>query len=636
MAAFLEPCRSVFFRWQGTLDDLLPKSHLARFIWEVLQSADFSSMEARYKSVHGGSGRPPYHPRILAALWIYGMSQGIEAASGIVAACKERDDFRWIAGGLQPCDQTLLNLLKMGKPLVSVWAEVLLAMQSAGLIDFSAVFEDGTKLRANASRRSFHSAAEIHGIIENLVESIACKEQEQSDSTKPERTCALDRQLRALRQRLCRAEQAIAQLCERAGRRGDSADGPDRSSSEASPSPSGGEQNPIKRGFGHDSFRHVEELDVMVCPADQQLLLIGTYPTDNRRGSYKLYGRRDCGDCQLKEQCTRARGRRLKVVMTAKKPEAEDTQTSPGENDGNASKTTTAGKKQSESTPQASLTDPEALLMLATSEKRWQPSFNADLVVTRDGIIVSQFLTNRPTDFNNFEPALSSVLSTLGTPDAWVGDGHYGTYANLLVADREGVTLYAPSTASNMLRLRPDAASDVDSREETPDARRGQRFDLLSFQHVPERDVMVCRAGEELQFIGTYANGNGAGSYRLYGRRDCTSCSLKNECTRARGRRLKVPSREQDSTMPGDSLTHKLRDLGKARDDRMEQDNDQMMQLRRQTVEPANAHLKQHGLGRFHVRGLRRCSAVLTLACIAHNLTKWHGKEVMKTMTAAA
>ena len=603
-------------------------------MWEILLSLDFDSMEARYKSVHGGPGRPPYHPRVLSALWIYGMSQGFETAVRIAEACTLRDDFRWIAGGLQPCDQTLLNLLKMGEPLIAVWEQVLLAMQSAGLIDLSVIFEDGTKLRANASRRSFHTAEEIHAVIGKLVESIAAKEQERSDSTNPEFTCTLDRQLLALKDRLRRAEQAIEQLCERAHRRGDSPDAPDRRSSQASPSSSGKQQNPAKRLFGRDSFRHDEEQDVMVCPADQQLRLIGIYPTDNGRATYKLYGRRGCGDCELKGQCTRAQGRRLKVVIPSKKPKAEDTQASADENKSSLSKANTAGKKErSGGGPQASLTDPEALLMLATSEKLWQPSFNADLAVTRDGFIISQFLTTRATDYHSFDPALRFVLSTIGTPEAWVGDGHYGTYANLLLADQKGVTLYAPSGASN--KPRPDADSDTDSEEQTPGACPGQRFDLLGFQHEPERDVMVCPAGEELRFIGAYPNTSAVGGYRLYGRRDCTSCSLKNQCTRASGRRLKVPSHNSETTL-GDSLRQRLQHLASARDERMKQDDDQMMRLRGHTVEPVNAHLKQHGLRRFHVRGLLRCSAVQTLACITHNLMKWNAKEVMKTMNLAA
>jgi transposase len=102
MAAFLVPRRSAIVRWRGTLEGLLPEQHPARFIWQVLSSLDFSDLEERYSSVWAGPGRPPYHPRVLAALWIYGMSEGLETAAGIAKACRIRDDFRWLTGGLSP------------------------------------------------------------------------------------------------------------------------------------------------------------------------------------------------------------------------------------------------------------------------------------------------------------------------------------------------------------------------------------------------------------------------------------------------------------------------------------------------------------------------------------------------------
>jgi len=46
--------------------------------------------------------------------------------------------------------------------------------------------------------------------------------------------------------------------------------------------------------------------------------------------------------------------------------------------------------------------------------------------------------------------------------------------------------------------------------------------------------------------------------------------------------------------------------------------------------------LKQHGLGRFHVHGFARCSTVLTLGCIAHNLTKWKAREAARALSAVA
>jgi hypothetical protein len=74
MARFLVPQRSRIVRWRGALDGLLPDDHLARFIWQVLTSIDFGDLEATYRSIAGGPGRSPFHPRVLVALWTYAMT----------------------------------------------------------------------------------------------------------------------------------------------------------------------------------------------------------------------------------------------------------------------------------------------------------------------------------------------------------------------------------------------------------------------------------------------------------------------------------------------------------------------------------------------------------------------------------
>ena len=68
----------------------------------------------------------------------------------------------------------------------------------------------------------------------------------------------------------------------------------------------------------------------------------------------------------------------------------------------------------------------------------------------------------------------------------------------------------------------------------------------------------------------------------------------------------------------------------------MEQDGEKMRKFRGSTIEPVNGQLKQHGLVRFHVRGLARCGTALTLACIAHNLMKWKTMEESGLMQAAS
>jgi hypothetical protein len=291
-------------------------------------------------------------------------------------------------------------------------------------------------------------------------------------------------------------------------------------------------------------------------------------------------------------------------------------------------------------------------MMLATSEKRWEPSYNADLAVTRHGIIVSQFLTKHPTDFHHFQPALRAVLSSLGKPESWIGDGHYGTQANVLLADREGVLLYAPLAGPSGSRNSSPSTTPLEKSSDggslSPDAPRvrveNDRFDRQAFRHESQRDVLVCPADQELRFIGVYATNNGLGTYRLYGRADCEGCALKSRCTDGKGRRIKMPALSDDAnslpkTTSPESAQGAQQDLCallEALESRMKQVGDAVRKFRGQTVEPVNAQLKQHGLARFHVHGLPRCAAILTLACIGHNLTKWRAREAARSMRTIA
>jgi hypothetical protein len=352
--------------------------------------------------------------------------------------------------------------------------------------------------------------------------------------------------------------------------------------------------------FRNGAFTHVADRDVVLCPEGQELRFVGVYATDNGSSRYRLYKRLDCTQCPIKARCTDARGRRVKLpvlvesaprIDPAPEAQAATADTAPSEHDASDPSKPNDQPQRPEAEPQQSLTEPEALLMLATSEKVFEPSYNADITVTRDEVIVNQFLTNVPVDYPHFRRALPKVISTLGRPAQWAGDGHYATQENLVLAEREAVILYAPTQ----------------ERPQKP----GASFTVKDFQWDPEKGVLACPAGFVLEKIGTYGQDRGR-PYELYVRRDCTGCKLKPKCTTARGRRVK---RFEPNV------------LVQALEARMEQHGEAMRRFRGSTVEPVNGQLKQHGLERFHVRGLDRCSTVLTLACIAHNLMKWRGME---------
>jgi hypothetical protein len=610
MAQFLVPQRSILTRREGTLDEQFPPSHPVRFVWRILESFDFSLLEKFYDSTFGGPGRPPYHPRLLAALWIYGMTEGFQTASDIAEACTIRDDFRWLAGGLTPCDQTLLNFVGLAKEsLLGIWVQTLKAMHHAGHIDLSALAEDGTKLRAHVSIRTFHTAEEIAPIIEELKAQLARKLQE---IVPPETAKRYRTQIRSLETRLERARKAVqeAQPLKPPAPSEPPVSPPSREPSVPNEvrRPAKAEAMPGK--FRRDDFRYDPPRDVMLCPQGEELRFMGVYPGHKGKGQeldYRRYERYDCSGCPLKSKCTNGKGRTLKVPVS-KAPPASGSQSWVANAPQEATVPTdplsvSKAKKETKDTkaPKASITDPEARLMLGGgSQKRIEPSYNADLTVTRHGVIVSQFLTNAITDHDHLKKALPFVVETLGRPDAWAGDGHYATYANLLLTDQAGVTLYAP-----MLSL---------EREE------GGRFTAADFRRDPAKDVLVCPGGRELYKMGRYREKEG-NPYDMYRRGDCSDCALKSRCTKGKDRLVCVGTAH-----------HLLPALEK----RMKEFGDRLQRFRRQTVEPANAHIKQHGLGRFHLRGLARCGVVLTLACIAHNLMKWKAREAARAIARAA
>jgi transposase len=662
MARFLVPLRSKIVRWRGALEGLLPEGHLARFIWRTLTAIDFSDLEATYRSIEAGPGRSPFHPRVLAALWTYGMTRGMEEATAIAEACLLRDDFRWLAGGLCPSDQTLLNLLTRAQGrLPSIWEQLLRAMHDAGHVDLSAVAEDGTKLRANASRSSFHTADEIAVIIKQLRGDFEKRIARANARPEGQADTKADAAIVQLRHRLARAERAAAELRERENRRSKgSLDGTPPSPSTAPAAlPNSAPQSAVPAAlsgsarFHRADFRHDAERDVMVCPSQESLHLIGVYPTENGKGRYRLYGRSDCRSCAVKTRCTNAQGRRLKVSSEIEQPTTVigPAAVTPPISDATAPTNSTPNSNRAEAParppagPQASITEPEALMMLATSEKRWEPSYNADITVTRHGVIVNQFLTKRPTDYYSFEPALAAVSSTLKPPQSWVGDGHYGTHANLIAAAKAGVVLYAGS-ARAAARSEAPPPTVIASVSPTDDAKTAvTAFRRADFRLDVDRDLLVCPAGEELHFLGEYPTENRLRRYRIYARSNCGGCLLKARCTEAKGRRVKIIAGELASGQEAAGLAESdptetsgptLDVLIREHEARMNDIGPNVMRFRGQTVEPVNSQLKQHGLGRLHVHGLARCGVVLALACMAHNLMKWNAREVARAMKKAA
>jgi len=134
---------------QVSVREVLPASHLARFVVEVVAALDLSSLYARYSTRAG----EPFAPEILLGLLFYGYATGVFSSRRIEKATHESIPFRYIAGNLHPDHDTLAHFRKTFLPEIQVlFVQVLLLAQRLGVLKLGNISLDGTRLHADASK----------------------------------------------------------------------------------------------------------------------------------------------------------------------------------------------------------------------------------------------------------------------------------------------------------------------------------------------------------------------------------------------------------------------------------------------------------------------------------------------------
>ena len=155
-----------------SLDDWLPEGHLARFVAELVdEHLDLSRIRAGYTE---GRGAPPYDPRLMVRLLIYGYTTGVRSSRKLEAACTDVVAFRWLAGGQVPDYRAIARFRRRHlAALGHLFVQALALCQAAGMVKLGRVALDGTKLRANASRRKAMSYARMSAKEKILAEEVS-------------------------------------------------------------------------------------------------------------------------------------------------------------------------------------------------------------------------------------------------------------------------------------------------------------------------------------------------------------------------------------------------------------------------------------------------------------------------------
>ena len=134
-----------------SLDEWLPERHLARFVSELVEEAlDLSAVRAAYVEERG---YPPYDPRLMVKLLVYGYCTGQRSSRVIEKRCHDDVAFRYLAAGAAPDFRSIARFRRRHlEALAGLFLQALRLCEKAGMVRLGRVALDGTKLRANARR----------------------------------------------------------------------------------------------------------------------------------------------------------------------------------------------------------------------------------------------------------------------------------------------------------------------------------------------------------------------------------------------------------------------------------------------------------------------------------------------------
>ena len=202
-----------------SLDEWLPANHLARFIAELVdEHLDLSRFLAVFTE---GRGAPPYDPRLMLRVLIYGYCTGVRSSRKLEAACSDVVAFRWLAAGTAPDYRSIARFRRRHlSALGHLFVQALALCQAAGMVKLGRVALDGTKLRANASRRKAMSYARMsekekilaQQVSDLLAEAEAIDKAEDAQFGKSRRGDELPDQLSRREDRLVAIREAKAAL----------------------------------------------------------------------------------------------------------------------------------------------------------------------------------------------------------------------------------------------------------------------------------------------------------------------------------------------------------------------------------------------------------------------------------------
>ena len=156
-----------------TFDNLISDDNYVRVIDAFVDSLNLSDLG--FITYSGNNpGQKPYPTDILLKIHIYCFFNGIQSSRKQERECSRNIELIWLTGNLKPDHSTLANFCKVNSSaLKNVFKEFSNICRSLNLFDFKIFAFDGTKIKANCSKKTAFTLDRINKALDNIDLKIA-------------------------------------------------------------------------------------------------------------------------------------------------------------------------------------------------------------------------------------------------------------------------------------------------------------------------------------------------------------------------------------------------------------------------------------------------------------------------------
>ena len=155
------------------LDDYIGRDNICRVIAAYVESLDMVALGFKYAQTKG-TGRPPHNPSSMLMLYLYGYMNRIRSSRRLEVETTRNVEVMWLMRKVTPDDKTICNFRKdNAEALKRAFREFSIWCNQQGLYGREVIAVDGTKIRANNSRKNIHTKKNTEMLLGDIEKKIA-------------------------------------------------------------------------------------------------------------------------------------------------------------------------------------------------------------------------------------------------------------------------------------------------------------------------------------------------------------------------------------------------------------------------------------------------------------------------------